>query len=125
VNSFIKLGEPGEIGIVDGAGLADWAARLHLPHVAIEVYAQSAHPDRDRLIKLPRWIAWRDPAAEWTIGEFPGAGALDPDAPFDASIWKRQCDEIGSDPLVWAEQDSRRDEVLQNWREYCARGSAL
>jgi hypothetical protein len=125
VDSFVKLGEPGEIGIVEGPLMARWAARLGLPHTAIEVYARSSYAYGDRLVKLPRWIAWRGDDGRWTIGEFPGAGTRDEAAPSDAASWRQHCEVIGTDPQVWGEQVANCEAILARWRDYCEQVSEL
>jgi hypothetical protein len=119
---FVKLGIPGEIGVVDGPLMAGWARAIDLPHVAIEVHAQSTHPDGDRLITEPRWVAWSTHAGKWVIAEFDWAPTeRDYGAPFNPPAWKRMCEQIGARPEVWT--TGRRPEdthvVLEHWRDYC------
>lgn len=121
VDRFVKLGVPGEIGIVDRPLLAPWARAAGLPHVGVEVHAKSTHPDGDRLVKFPWWIAWPTTAGAWVIAELPQrASERDDEALFIPQAWSSMCDQIGASPAVWG--TSRTPDttavVLERWNVY-------
>jgi hypothetical protein len=119
---FVKLGVPGEIGVVEGPLMAGWAQSAGLRHHAVEVHAKSAHPYGDRLVKRPQWIGWRSSNGTWVVAEIPwGSVDRDEDAPFNPRAWRDMCQQIGSDPEVHttgAPPDTEAD-VLERWRTYC------
>lgn len=121
VDRFVKLGAPGEIGIVDRPLLAPWARAAGLRQIGVEVHAKSTHPDGDRLVKVPRWIAWRTSPDRWVIAESSrGPLERDDDAPFIPQAWRSMCDQIGASPDVWGTGRSPENTaaVLERWNVY-------
>jgi hypothetical protein len=120
VDRFYKFGTPGEIGVVDPPQYAPWASAAGLPHLAVELHARTTHPYGDRLVREPRWLAWRTPEGFWTITEWSTtASGRDQKAPFIPKVWQQLCQEIGPEPRVcWFGTDGSTSEVLARWCDY-------
>lgn len=116
---FFKLGATGQIAEIANPTMAVWARNAGLVRLATEVYAKSTHPSGQRLINLPRWIAWLDEKDGWVISEMGSTPHVrEVDAPFDLVAWQSLCDRIGHSPQVWPESDLHV--VTSRWREYCS-----
>lgn len=116
---FVKFGDPGQFVLILEPTMARWARDSGLCQYALEIYARSNHPEGQRGINLPCWVAWQGTDGSWMLFEPAAEGRGDP-AHGSPDEWTALCARIGPRPIVWGVGQRDQEGVLERWQRYCS-----